>query len=144
PFRVLLFTIVAEVEYLLATTLDRIHPDDSWIDLLQPTEDRPDPKAELLERKRNACSWDTTMPLTTFAEIGHLIEAVAASPQAIEMLGETGTIADELKSLPDLRNRIAHVVKPVVQGPSEIAKTAKQIDLLLGWIGRWSKRLSGP
>jgi hypothetical protein len=96
-----------------------------------------------MKRKAAAKSWDTTMPLTTFAEIRHLIEAVGASSKAIDRLGENGEIADKLKSLPDLRNRVAHVVKPIVAGPAKIKSVANQIDLLLGWVDCWSTPL-GP
>ena len=143
PFRVLLFAVMAEVEYLLAQALDLAHPDDSWIELLaRRSHDGRDERAELLRRKQEAEHWDVTMPVTTFAEIGHLIDAIGASEKVLSMLGEAPEVAKRLRSIPDLRNRVAHVVKPVVAGPKQIAAVASQIDLMLEWIDRWSKRLA--
>lgn len=142
PFRVLLFVIVAEVEFLLAEALDRAHSDDSWIDLLpNPGDSSDDARRELQCRKNQAAQWDVTMPLTTFAEIGHLIAAAGGSSLVRAMLDEEDGLGDSLKSLPDLRNRVAHVVKPVVAGPAAIKSVAGQIDQMLAWIKKWSERL---
>lgn len=138
PFRVLLFAIVAEVEMLMAHALDLAHPDDSWVDLIpaDPKGER-DYRAEVLGRQKEAKGWDVAMPLTTFADISHLTRAIPESPAALRLLGEDKGIAGKLKDLSGLRNRVAHVVKPVVAGPKEIATVADQIDTLLGWIERW-------
>jgi hypothetical protein len=143
PSRVLLFTIVAEVEYLLACALDIAHPDDSWIDLVPASEDpRRDFREELLQRRREAVGWDVNMPLTTFSEIGHLIRAASNSPAVLEMLGEGEDLAVQLLTLPELRNRIAHAVRPVIAGPKQIGVVADQLDRLLGWIAKWPERLN--
>lgn len=143
PFRVLLFAIVAEVECLLAHALDTAHPDDSWETLLpsNPSSDR-DERAELLRRQNEAKSWDVTMPLTTFADIGHLVRVIPQSPATLALLGETSDIANQLLTVADLRNRVAHVVRPVIQGPKQISVMANQIEMLLGWINKWSSRLA--
>lgn len=143
PFRVLLFTLMAEIEYLLAYTLDIVHPDGSWLELLnRGNSEAKDDQAELRKRQKEAEHWDVTMPLTTFAEIGHLIHAIPASEQALCLLGETSAIAKQLRSIPDLRNRVAHVVRPVVAGPKQISSVTKQINLMLEWTQRWSDNLS--
>jgi CBS domain-containing protein len=136
PFRVLLFALMAEIEYLLALALDMAHPDDSWIDLL------PDKTVEFLQRREDAKHWDVVMPMTTFAEIGDLILAVPASRKALALLGETESIARRLKSIPDLRNRVDHVVRPVVRGPKLISSVANQIDQMLAWAERWTANLA--
>lgn len=143
PFRVLLFAIVAEVECLLAHALDTAHPDDSWAALLpsNPASDR-DERAELLRRQNEAKGWDVTMPLTTFADIGHLVRVIPQSPATLALLGETPDIANQLLAVADLRNRVAHVVRPVIQGPKQIGVVANQIDMLFAWINRWSSQLA--
>jgi hypothetical protein len=143
PFRVLLFAIVAEVECLLAHALDTAHPDDSWAALLpsNPASDR-DERAELLRRQNEANGWDVTMPLTTFADIGHLVRVIPHSPATLSLLGETPDIANQLLTVVDIRNRVAHVVRPVVQGPKQIGVVANQIDMLFAWINNWSSRLA--
>jgi hypothetical protein len=135
PFRVLLFAIVAEAEYLLASAFDRAYPDDSWIDLLEP-----DHRESILTKKREAQHWDAAMPATTFADLGHLVHAVEQSRPVQKLIGPIKMA--ELRPLPDLRNRVAHVVKPIVAGPTQIATVANQVDRLLGWIDDWSERLN--
>lgn len=142
PFRVLLFAIVAEIEYLLAEALDRAHPDGSWIDSLESDPGRPNARAALLERREDAKHWDVSMPVTTFAEIGHLISGLKGSPQALARIGESKDVVERLQSIPELRNRVAHAVKPVVAGPSQIKTVCGHIDLLLGWIDSWTAQLS--
>ena len=143
PFRVLLFALMAEIEYLLAHALDLAHPDGSWLDLLNRGDgEARDDRKELLKRQQEAKHWDATMPVTTFAEIGHLIHAIPASEQALSLLGETSEVANQFMSIPDLRNRVAHVVRPVVAGPKQISSVAKQIDQMLEWTQRWSDNLS--
>jgi len=136
PFRVLLFALMAEIEYLLAFALDMAHPDDSWIKLL------PEKTSKFRQSHEKAMNWDAVMPMTTFAEIGDLIRAVPASKKALALLGETESIADRLKSIQDLRNRVVHVVRPVVKGPKQISSVAKQIDLMLAWAKRWTANLA--
>jgi hypothetical protein len=137
PFRVLLFALMAEIEYLLARALDMAHPDDSWIDLL-PAEKT----TNLRKQHEKAMHWDVVMPMTTFAEIGDLILFVPASRKALALLGETESIADRLKSIPDLRNRVDHVVRPVVKGPKQVSSVATQIDLMLAWAEQWTANLA--
>lgn len=143
PFRVILFTIVAEVEYFLASGLDATYADGGWARLLL-ADKKPNRGSvgELLVRRLEAAHWDVTMPLTTFAEIGHLIQAVEASPELLKLLDISEEAIDRLRSIPELRNRVSHVVRPVVAGPKQIAAVANQIDLMLEWIDRWSKRLA--
>ncbi len=136
PFRVLLFAIVAEVEYLLAAAIDRAHPDDTWVHLV------PESAPELLRRMADAEHWDVTMPLTTFTDIGHLVSVVGQSPEVRALLNARHDIADKLRSLSQVRNRVAHVVRPVVPGPGQIASVARQIELMLGWISGWTARLA--
>lgn len=138
PFRVLLFAIVAEVEYLLAVAIDRAHPADAWVGLLPP-----DSQNQLLQQQGAAEQWDVTMPVTTFADIGQLIDAVGRSPEVQALLGVDDRIADRLRSLSQLRNRVAHVVRPIVSGPGRIRSVAKQVALMLGWIDSWTARLAG-
>lgn len=139
PARVILFAVVAEVEYLLARAIDRVHPDDGWLALLD--EHGGNPGKDLAQRKEDAKHWDTIMPLTTFAEIGHLVGVVERSQEVVRLLGEDDRLPTRLRSLPDLRNRVAHVVKPVIAGPKQIKSVASQVDLMLGWIERWEDRL---
>jgi len=138
PFRVLLFALMAEIEYLLARALDMAYPDDSWIELLPKDENRE----ELQKRQKEAQHWDVLMPLTTFANIGDLIRAMPHSPEALAMLGETAAIDTHLKSIPELRNNVDHVVRPVVRGPKQISSVANQIDLMLEWAKRWTANLA--
>lgn len=147
PARVLLFAIVAEVESLLARAINEAHPDDSWIELVESYKEAAaghhlHPREELAQRKANAMHWDSIMPLTTFAEIGHLVGAVERSQAVIHLLGEDEKLPSRLRSLPGLRNRVAHVVKPVIAGPKQIKSVASQVDLMLEWIKRWEKRLA--
>jgi hypothetical protein len=142
PFRVLLFALVAEVEYLLAEVIDRVFPDDDWPKVLLADDGfSRESVGELLVRRVEAAHWDVVMPLTTFAEIGHLAGVVGASRQVQAFLGVNETVKNQLKSLSELRNRVAHVVRPIVAGPSQISGVANQIDLMLGWIDTWSDRL---
>jgi hypothetical protein len=143
PFRVLVFALMAEVEYLLAHALDLAYPDGSWLDLLDRGDrEAKDERAELLKRQEEAEHWDVMMPVTTFAEMGHLIHAIAASKQALSLLGETTAVARQFRSIPELRNRVAHVVRPVVAGPKQISSVANRIDRMLEWTERWSTNLS--
>jgi hypothetical protein len=143
PFRVLLFAVVAEVECLLAHALDTAYPDDSWVDLIpvDPVSQR-NTADELRKRQSEAQGYDVTMPITTFADIGHLVRGLPQATAALALLGESADIASSLLAISDLRNRVAHVVRPVVPGPKHIGPVANQLDLLLGWIDTWSARMS--
>ena len=133
---------MAEVVYLLARAIDRVHPDDGWLELVNEVDGGSGSRREeLTERKAKAEQWDTIMPLTTFAEIGHLVGVVERSQDVLRLLGEDDDLPRRLRSLPDLRNRVAHVVKPVIAGPRKIKSVASQVDLMLGWIKRWEDRL---
>lgn len=142
PFRVLLFALLAEVEYLLAAAIDRSFPDGEWAKLLaaMPEFNRAS-VGELLVRQVEAQHWDVTMPLTTFAEIGHLAAVAGVSKPTQGLLGESERLGQQLKSLSELRNRVAHVVRPIIAGPSQIGSVADQVDLMMGWIDKWSARL---
>ena len=143
PFRVLIFSIISEVEYLLAAAINRIYPKDEWIKLFTPGADfRVKSIDELRKRQHAAQHWDVTMPLTTFAEIGHLAAVAGMSTDVRKLLGESENLNDQLKSFSELRNRVAHVVRSVVAGPSGISGVANQIDLMLGWTDRWSSKLA--
>jgi hypothetical protein len=142
PFRVLLFAIMAEVEYLVARSLDVAYPDDSWIELLGGDDSVRNDQASLRRSKEDALHWDVKMPMTTFANIGQLTHALAASSRALAILGESDQIADSLRSISELRNRVAHAVKPVVDGPGQIKGVADQIDLMLRWITSWTASLA--
>jgi CBS domain-containing protein len=140
PFRVLLFTLLAEIEFLMAHALDVAHPDGSWVDYLPvAAEGERDHQAELLRRQQEALHWDVTMPLTTFAEIGHLIHGLAGSTTARRLLGLTPEDVSRLRDIPELRNRVSHVVKPIVAGPKQIKITASRIQCLLNWAESWSR-----
>ena len=138
PFRVMLFALVAEIEYLLALALDTAHPDDSWVNLLASG----DAKAELLRRQNEAKHWDVCMPLTTFADIGHLIHAVPASPEAMRLIGGDEELPKQLRAICDLRNRVDHVVRPVIAGPKQISSVSDQTVMLRSWVGKWSRALA--
>lgn len=141
PARVILFALVSEVEYFLARAIDEVYPDDTWVDLIEPLDDEErHPRDVLLERKRVAKSWDTTMPLTSFAEVGHLARVVEGSNAVRELLSEDDRFPRRLKSLPDLRNRVAHAVKPIVAGPRLVKSVAGQVALMLKWIERWEQQ----
>ncbi len=143
PARVILFAVVAEVEYLLARAIDRVHPDDGWLELIEETDKHGrNPREELAQRKASAKQWDSIMPLTTFAEIGHLVGVVERSQDVVRLLGEDDKLPSRLRSLPDLRNSVAHVVRPVIAGPKRIKTVANQVDLMFQWIERWEKRLA--
>lgn len=143
PFRVLLFAVVAEVECLLAHALDTAYPDDSWVDLITIDPVSPRNTAdELRKRQSEAMGYDVTMPITTFADIGHLVRGLPQASAALALLGETSEIAPSLLAVSDLRNRVAHVVRPVIPGPKQIGPVANQLDQLLGWIDAWSARFT--
>lgn len=136
PFRLLLFMIVAEVEYLLARAIDEQHPDDSWLQLHDalPVHERQ----ELSVRREEARDWDALMPLTTFADIGHLVRVAYASPAVRERLGLVEGEGDRMRALSDLRNRVAHTVRPVVAGPGAIQTMAATVRMLRELIARWN------
>lgn len=143
PARVILFAVVAEVEYLLARAIEMVYPDDGWLELVEETDEHGrKPREELAQRKANAKHWDSIMPLTTFAEIGHLVVVVERSQDVVRLLGEDDTLPRRLRSLPDLRNSVAHAVRPVIAGPKRIKSVANQVDLMFQWIDRWEKRLA--
>lgn len=143
PARVILFAIVAEVEYLLARAIDKLYPDDKWLDLLSNMNGvaKRTHKA-IAKRKTEADRWDAIMPATTFADIGHLISVVKHLEGIERLLGEDRGLPGRLCELPRLRNRVAHVVKPVIAGPKRIKSVTDQVDLMLQWIDRWETRLA--
>ena len=110
---------------------------DGWLGFLEKANDPDHPADELRERKSHASGFDTTMPLSTFATIGHLISVVKHSPKVRKLLGETDRVAKQLQSLPHLRNRVAHAVKPIVAGPLHIKTVAREVELMFEWIDRW-------
>jgi hypothetical protein len=136
PFRLLLFAIVSEVEYLLARAIDEHHPQDGWLELAGALP--PGEQSDLKKRREEAREWDALMPLTTFADIGHLVRVACASPAVCERLGLTPGNSDRLRMIADLRNRVAHTVRPVVAGPGAIQTTAGHVRLLRELIDRWS------
>jgi len=138
PFRVLLFVLVAEVEYLLATALEVTHPNNSWVELIKEKKHRN----KLEKEKERAEHWDVCLPLTTFANLEHLIIALGESPATIDLLGETASVIDKLDDIRKLRNRVDHVVKPVIAGPKCIAEVAGHVDLMLQWSQKWPTRLA--
>ena len=143
PARVILFAVVAEVEYLLARAVDKLHPNDKWLDLLSSAgSDANKAHKALTKWKEKADHWDATMPATTFAGISHLITAVKHLDGMEHMLDEDCGLSDRLRELPSLRNRVAHAVKPVIAGPGEIKTVADQVDLMFEWIDRWETQLS--
>ncbi len=71
---------------LLAAAFDRAYPDDSWINLLGV-----DFRDEILARQQAAAHWDVIMPLTTFADLGHLIYAAELSPAVQDLIGPIKT-----------------------------------------------------
>lgn len=139
PFRLLLFAIVSEVEYLLARAIDEQHPHDGWLELASalPAHERQ----ELGVRREEARDWDALMPLTTFADIGHLVRVAYASPAVRERLDLAAGESDRLRAISDLRNRVAHTVRPVVAGPGAIQTLAATVRMLRELIARWSVRL---
>lgn len=136
PFRVLLFAIVAEAEHLLACAFDEAYPNDSWVNSLEASY-----RDAILKRKEEAAHWDAVMPVTTFADLGNLVHAVEDSQKVQELIGPLDT--NRLRMLSDLRNRVVHVVKPVIPGPKRIKNVADDVDQLLAWIDEWEARLMG-
>lgn len=136
PFRLLMFAIVSEVEYLLARAIDERHPGDKWLEIADalPAAERDD----LIARREAARDWDAIMPLTTFADIGHLVRVAYASPAVRERLGLVEGESDRMRALSDLRNRVAHTVRPVVAGPGAIQTMAATVRMLRELIARWN------
>ena len=141
PFRMLLFAIVSEAEYLLARAIDQKHPRDGWLEFAGALSEAE--RAELIKRRNEAREWDALMPLTTFAEIGDLVRVACASPAVCARLGLSAGDSDRLRMIADLRNRVAHTVRPVVAGPGAIQTTAAQVRLLRELIERWTAATAG-
>jgi hypothetical protein len=77
------------------------------------------------------------MPLTTFAELGQLVYVARHSKIVRDFLQITNE--SELRSLSDFRNRVAHVVKPIIAGPKHISSVANQVETMLAWIKSWDE-----
>lgn len=136
PFRLLAFVIVSEAEYLLARAIDQLHPKDGWLEFAGALP--KDEVADLLKRRDEAREWDALMPLTTFADIGQLARVASASPKVCARLGLIEGDGNRLRLIADMRNRVAHTVRPVVAGPGAIQTTAAHVRLLRELIERWS------
>lgn len=143
PVRVLLFAMISEIEHLLASLLDAAHPDESWPRYIpRAANARRSPFQILQQEQRRAEDWDVTMPLSCFATLSQLVAAACHSPALCRQLDDDPNVILRLKRVTALRNRVAHIVKPVIAGPTQIQGIASVVLDMLTWISRWPKVLN--
>ncbi|HZP57872.1 MAG TPA: hypothetical protein VFC53_10015 [Dehalococcoidia bacterium] len=136
----LLYGLLARLEVQFAHLVQTAFPDPwGWIERLTP-----DSRAAVIGYWEIAKRGGVDIGPTASLMLSQLVNIVSSSDRIARAMGfrTKREIKNLLKALPDLRNHVAHPVRPLVLGESDVAALATVVSAL-GLVGRRAVELPG-
>lgn len=116
PVRLLVFTLVTHLEAQMASTIERLHPNDDWLGLLNGKRRKrvEEKRAELGEARLNIA----TVEFADFADKRDILLA-SQLPAAVDRGKKR--VCKEFDRIEDLRNQVAHAAT-LPEGPDDLVE----------------------